>query len=348
MRDPASARRMAASARTRFARLGHDAWRARAEALVVAADVGLDRQAPALVSHAALLADEMRAQGLGSEAMSSEPEPRPRPDPARRRSNDARVGAGRDPGRADRHQLAVRLLATRRPRRARRAHADGAPQRWDTSAPGWTTCTPGRARSGRWTCRPTWSATASGWRCAGCRWRCSRGRTRCCSSGRSGRGCWRRGSSRCGRPRTRRRRPTWPSCGPSRRPSGRPSCGGGSGSGRGSTGVPARWRTRSTLAELQAGLGEDTALVAYVVTADRVVAPGGHVGRDRPPRPGRTVAARRRAGRDAARPRHGRVRAAGLAGRVGARHAGAPARRRGSVARRSAARRTSVDDGGWC
>ncbi len=108
MRDPASARRMAASARTRFARLGHDAWRARAEALVVAADVGLDRQAPALVSHAALLAEEMRAQGLGSEAMSTSLN-RARVLIRRGTLEDARSElAGL--GRANRHQLAVRLL----------------------------------------------------------------------------------------------------------------------------------------------------------------------------------------------------------------------------------------------
>ena len=108
VRDPASARRMAASARTRFARLGHDAWRARAEALVVAADVGLDRKAPALVSHAALLAEEMRAQGLGSEAMSTSLN-RVRVLIRRGSLDDARSElAGL--GRADRHQLAVRLL----------------------------------------------------------------------------------------------------------------------------------------------------------------------------------------------------------------------------------------------
>ncbi len=99
---------MAASARTRFARLGHDAWRARAEALVVAADVGLDRKAPALVSHAALLAEQMRAQGLGAEAMSTSLN-RARVLIRRGALDDARSElAGL--GRADRHQLAVRLL----------------------------------------------------------------------------------------------------------------------------------------------------------------------------------------------------------------------------------------------
>ena len=107
-----------------------------------------------------------------------------------------------------------------------------------------TTCTRGRARSAGSTCRPTWSGTASGWRCAGWRWPWGHGRTRCCSSGRSGPGCWPRGSSRCGRRRTRRPRRTWPSCGPGRRRSARPSCGGGCGSGPGSTRAPVRSRTR--------------------------------------------------------------------------------------------------------
>ncbi|WP_298512348.1 CHAT domain-containing tetratricopeptide repeat protein [uncultured Nocardioides sp.] len=66
--DPTAARRLASSARSRFARLGHDAWRARADALVVAADVGLDRHSAALVQRAAELAQQMRDQGLGAEA----------------------------------------------------------------------------------------------------------------------------------------------------------------------------------------------------------------------------------------------------------------------------------------
>ncbi len=154
---------------------------------------------------------------------------------------------------ADLADQAVRLLHRRTCRPARRSRSACRPAtsgpRWppaparrsSTSRPGSTTCTRGRARSARWTCRPTWSGTASGWRCAGCRWRCSRARTRWSSSGRSGPGCSPRGCSRCGRRRTRRRRRTWPSCGPGRRRSARPSCGGGSASRRGS----ARGRARS-------------------------------------------------------------------------------------------------------
>ena len=47
---------------------------------------------------------------------------------------------------------------------------------------------------------------------------------------------------------------------------------GGSGSGRGSTEAPARWPTRSRWPSSRPGSATDTALVAYVVTADRVVA----------------------------------------------------------------------------
>ena len=76
--------------------------------MVVAADVGLERKAPALVSHAALLAEQMRAQGLGAEAMSTSLN-RARVLIRRGALDDARSElAGL--GRTDRHQLAVRLL----------------------------------------------------------------------------------------------------------------------------------------------------------------------------------------------------------------------------------------------
>jgi len=105
--DPASARRLAASARNRFARLGHDAWRARAEALVVAADVGLDRHAPALVGRAAELAEQMRDQGLGAEAAATRLN-RARVLIRRGALGEARTELARL-GRVDRHPLVVRL-----------------------------------------------------------------------------------------------------------------------------------------------------------------------------------------------------------------------------------------------
>ena len=109
VRDPSSARRVAASARRRFERLGRDAWRARAAALVVAADVALERRTPALLSHAAQLAEQMRAQGLGAEAASTNLN-RARVLIRRGALDDARSALA-ELGRVDGHQLVVRLLA---------------------------------------------------------------------------------------------------------------------------------------------------------------------------------------------------------------------------------------------
>ena len=106
--DPMSARRLAASARSRFERLGRDAWRARAAALVVAADVALDRNTPSLVSHAEHLSEQLRAQGLGAEAAATSLN-RARVLIRRGALDEARSELAAL-GRVHRHQLVVRLL----------------------------------------------------------------------------------------------------------------------------------------------------------------------------------------------------------------------------------------------
>ena len=142
----------------------------------------------------------------------------------------------------------------------------------------------------------------------GCRWPSESRPDGCSSSGPSGPGCWPRASSRCGRRRT----PAVADLAELGR-AGAGARGGAAApirrAGLAAPGVRRGVRPRS-LADLQSALGADTALVAYVVTADRVVGAGGH----RRAR-GATTSASGRAGapsqRAAARPRHGRVRAAG-------------------------------------
>jgi hypothetical protein len=128
-------------------------------------------------------------------------------------------------------------------------------------------------------------------------------------------------------PQDPRRSPTWPSCGPAERRSARRSCAGGSGSGRGSAEGSGEVADPVALAELQARLADDTALVAYVVTADRVVALVVTGRRQPSARAGRPSGLDQVLSEAAARPRHGGVRAARGAGRVGPGNAGAPARR---------------------
>ena len=120
VRDPASARRMAASARTRFARLGHDSWRARADAVVVAADVGLEPEGAGAGQPCSPAGGADAGPGAGRRGDVHEPEPRPRPDPARR-ARRRPVGARRTG--ADRPPPAGGAAAgTRCPGRARRTH----------------------------------------------------------------------------------------------------------------------------------------------------------------------------------------------------------------------------------
>ena len=76
------------------------------------------------------------------------------------------------PRRAD--PLAVRLLSADVAGRARRGDGPGAAALAHVRGRPRRAARRGRARSGRWTCRPTSSATACGSRCAGWRWRCSR------------------------------------------------------------------------------------------------------------------------------------------------------------------------------
>lgn len=66
--DPAAALVAARAARDRFGRVGADAWRARAEAVALAAEVELGRRGPGLVERADRLAAELAAQGLSGYA----------------------------------------------------------------------------------------------------------------------------------------------------------------------------------------------------------------------------------------------------------------------------------------
>lgn len=66
--DPAEALRVARVAGRRFARIGRDAWRVRAEGVVVAAELELGRRGPGIVSRADRIACELEAQGLESNA----------------------------------------------------------------------------------------------------------------------------------------------------------------------------------------------------------------------------------------------------------------------------------------
>ena len=121
----------------------------------------------------------------------------------------------------------------------------------------------------------------------------SRAGRRCSSSGRSGPGCWPAGCSRCARPRTRRWSPTSPSCARSPRPARRDAVVAGArgraAAARARAGMAApglrRGRRPGHARRAAAALADDTALVAYVVTADRGGRPGGH---HRTARPGST------------------------------------------------------------
>ena len=144
-----------------------------------------------------------------------------------------------------------------------------------TCAPDSTSCMRGRARSGPSTCRPTWSGTACGWRCEGCRSprvAVGCGAVRVVGAGPDAglahpAGAGAAGPADGGRPGRAAGRARAGARG------GAAAAGAGAGlaapgSGEVSDPVP--------LADLQAALGAETALVAYVVTADRVVGAGGH------------------------------------------------------------------------
>ena len=100
------------------------------------------------------------------------------------------------------------------------------------------------------------------------------------------------------------------------------------------------------LAGLQAGLGPDTALVAYVVTAERVVGLVVTADGTRRHELGGAGPAGRRARRAARRPRHGGLRAAGPARRLGARRAGPPRAVGRRAPGRAARRRAGPPPGG--
>ena len=313
VRDPAPRAAMAAPRpRARFRRdWATTRWGARAEAEVLAADVGAGPARPAARRAAAAeLAAELRPAGaaLGR--------PRQPGSGARRAcwSGAARLEARPDrlrprPGRGPAHRWPCGC--TDRDVRAELAERTaGAPHALAHVRAGLDDLHAWQSSFGSLDLQT--NVVGHGVRLGGARagaGGASRGRTRCCSSGRSGPGCWPRGSSRCGRRRTRRPSPTWPSCGPGRRPEReaelrrriREQAWQRKGSGEVADPV--------ALAELQAGLGDGTALVAYVVTAERVVGPGGHVDRHRCATTSATATELdARARRAAARPRHGRRR----------------------------------------
>ena len=66
--DPADAAQVARAARARFARTGREAWRVRAEAVILAAQVELGRSGAALVDRADGIAAELELQGLATNA----------------------------------------------------------------------------------------------------------------------------------------------------------------------------------------------------------------------------------------------------------------------------------------
>jgi tetratricopeptide (TPR) repeat protein len=66
--DPRQARLIARRSARRFAAHGSPVWAARAEALGIAAEIGSGRGSPSLLRHADGLVDELRSEGLGTEA----------------------------------------------------------------------------------------------------------------------------------------------------------------------------------------------------------------------------------------------------------------------------------------
>ena len=271
---------------------GPPSWAARAEAEELAADVELGRTGAGAGDRGDRLAAELERQGLRWGAV----------DGAARTWSASCCGAA---SRTRRGRRLPRHPRSGRPRRSRSGSLDRdvRAELAAARARGATRCDHLRAGPRRparvaelvrvaWTCRPTWSGTASGWRCAGWRWRCeSRSDAVLFEWSERARMLASRGSSRCGRRRTSRSSPTWPSC--------------GAGAGAPEREAELRRRVRER-AWQHRGSGEvadpvaagrapgrrwatDTALVAYVVTADARGRAGGHDGRHAPARPRRTA-----------------------------------------------------------